>query len=539
MAVLFSPWGNMQFVDANGNPLVGGKIMTYTATSSTPLATYTDASGTVAQTNPIILNSRGAPTLGEIWLTSGLLYKFQLFDAANNLIDTVDNVSGVSGVTTTNDEWVDSGVSPVYVSASVYTAIGDQTTQLHQGRRQKFQTTAGTVYGTILTSVFTTLTTVTMQMDGNQVLDSGLSAVQNSILRNNVWSLPKRISNTSGTDTYTANVGTARYVVGDEYKINFVNQNGTTAPTLNLDGLGAKPLVSQTGALLNARQLAGQQTVYYNGTNMVVMSPVYPAMVKERNSMQTGANTITAIGTGLNVNLLATTTPIRIAFAGGFTALGQVDYLATLAADVTSFWATQTANVINYNYFDLNITTGAVTGITSILPLISQDSTAAVSVANGQHTYVYDVGLMYVGNGSAANQVYRVPAAQNLAGATTITSVSQYGKRNKQVISGISIALGSGNVLTHGFGRSVQVYTELINVTAEGGFTTGQIMPWVNQGGYDSATVRGVTFNPSSIDVGYRISTNAWMANSYSAGTNFLVTAANWTMRLTLTPQAS
>ncbi len=71
MAVL-SPPPKLQFFDANGVPLVGGKLYSYAAGTTTPLATYTSASETTFNTNPIILNSRGE---AEVWLGSPL-YKF-------------------------------------------------------------------------------------------------------------------------------------------------------------------------------------------------------------------------------------------------------------------------------------------------------------------------------------------------------------------------------------------------------------------------------------------------------------------------------
>ena len=69
MAVNLSPIGNgFQFFDSNGAPLNAGKIYTYQAGSSTPLATYTDNAGLVANTNPIILGTDGRPP-SEIWLS--------------------------------------------------------------------------------------------------------------------------------------------------------------------------------------------------------------------------------------------------------------------------------------------------------------------------------------------------------------------------------------------------------------------------------------------------------------------------------------
>jgi len=67
----------MQFFAADGTPLVGGKLYTYAAGTTTPSATYTDSTGASANTNPIILDSRGE---ANVWL-SGSLYKFELKDS--------------------------------------------------------------------------------------------------------------------------------------------------------------------------------------------------------------------------------------------------------------------------------------------------------------------------------------------------------------------------------------------------------------------------------------------------------------------------
>jgi len=56
-----TPTPKQQFLDANGNPLSGGKVYTYAAGTTTPLVTYTDESGTTPNTNPVIL----AATLGK------------------------------------------------------------------------------------------------------------------------------------------------------------------------------------------------------------------------------------------------------------------------------------------------------------------------------------------------------------------------------------------------------------------------------------------------------------------------------------------
>lgn len=90
MATL-TPSPYLQFFTAAGEPLVGGKLYSYAAGTSTPLATYTNASGGTANTNPVILDSRGE---AAVWCGTAL-YKFVLKDANDVTIWTADNVGGV------------------------------------------------------------------------------------------------------------------------------------------------------------------------------------------------------------------------------------------------------------------------------------------------------------------------------------------------------------------------------------------------------------------------------------------------------------
>jgi hypothetical protein len=91
---LLSPNPKQQFFGANGEPLVGGKIFTYEAGTTTPVATYVDAAGVSQNTNPIILDSRG---MCNIWLLSTTSYKYVVTDANDVLQFTTDNI----GVTLT------------------------------------------------------------------------------------------------------------------------------------------------------------------------------------------------------------------------------------------------------------------------------------------------------------------------------------------------------------------------------------------------------------------------------------------------------
>lgn len=81
----------MQFTDATGAPLVGGKVYTYAAGTTTPLASYTSYAATSSNTNPVILDSRGE---AAIWFGNAS-YKVILKDSLDTLIWTSDNISAV------------------------------------------------------------------------------------------------------------------------------------------------------------------------------------------------------------------------------------------------------------------------------------------------------------------------------------------------------------------------------------------------------------------------------------------------------------
>lgn len=93
-----------QFFDNNGTILSGGKIYTYLAGTTTPLAVYTTNSQTAFHTNPIILDSAGrVPSGGEIWLQLGIGYKFVLKTSTDVLIATYDNIPSSAQPPAAND----------------------------------------------------------------------------------------------------------------------------------------------------------------------------------------------------------------------------------------------------------------------------------------------------------------------------------------------------------------------------------------------------------------------------------------------------
>lgn len=189
MSQFLSPIANDQIIDANGNPLFGGQIETYLAGSSSPATTYTSSAGTTQHANPIVLNSLGyAPN--PVWLTGGIAYKFIIKDVDGVVIRTIDNISGINDSEVSQSQWVESGLTPTYIDATSFSVPGDQTTELHEGRRLKTQNTSGFIYSTIDTATFDAGVTTLELVNDSGTLDAGLSSVAYGLISSENTSLP-------------------------------------------------------------------------------------------------------------------------------------------------------------------------------------------------------------------------------------------------------------------------------------------------------------------------------------------------------------
>lgn len=97
MATLL-PEGKQSFTDDAGNPLVGGKLYTYDAGTSSPRPTYSDTAGSIPNTNPVVLDARGEAII--FWKG---VYKVVLKDSLENTIWSIDGVATTDPSNTTSD----------------------------------------------------------------------------------------------------------------------------------------------------------------------------------------------------------------------------------------------------------------------------------------------------------------------------------------------------------------------------------------------------------------------------------------------------
>ena len=300
-ALLYAP--RFFAIDANGDPLSGGKLFTYEPGTTTDKVTYADEAFTTPLANPIILDANGSAV---VWLDG--FYKFNLTDSDDTQIDgyPVDNFSTAPSSTEDsagNSEWITTGDVVTFIDADEFSAPNDRTSTYQVGRRVKCTVTAGTVYGRVVASSFAaSITTVQVVLDSGN-LDSGLSVVDIGILSVTNPSLPfatytiadatalthavtaQQIS--SGELVYAADTGAADVYVmtlapaitvlttGMLLATKIVNANATTTPTLNPNALGAKTIKRVGGAALNVGDLPANHWAMfrYDGTDMILQNP--------------------------------------------------------------------------------------------------------------------------------------------------------------------------------------------------------------------------------------------------------------------------
>jgi hypothetical protein len=137
MVAAISPDPRLQFFANDGSFLVGGKLYTYAAGTTTPLATYTSSTGGTANTNPVILDSRGE---ASVWLGSSK-YKFVLKNANDVEVWTQDNLQAGANVDGSNA----TGTWPISISGNAATSTLATTAT--------YATTAGSVTGGAVSSI--------------------------------------------------------------------------------------------------------------------------------------------------------------------------------------------------------------------------------------------------------------------------------------------------------------------------------------------------------------------------------------------------
>lgn len=435
MPLFLSPVCNDQTFDANGNPLTGGKIWTYLAGSSTPAATYTDDTGSTPQSNPVELNSLGYPTLGAIWLTGGISYKFIIQTAGLVTLRTIDNISGINDASVSQSEWVESGFVPTYINATSFSVPGDQTAILQINRRVRTTNTSGFIYSTITNSVFAAgVTTVTLSNDSGN-LDAGLSAIAYSLMSATNPSIPGSYAKLA-SPVFTGNPQAPTAADGDE---------DASIATTAFVASGVAPI----------RQTVLAGPVDSNGFSAFGGS--------------TGSTTVTASGT------------LTLTAANGLTnRRGQI---------TNPSWTGLNQNGTMYLYLDIAQGGVCTTGSTTLAPTYRWGG--ADVVTNNQFTFNIQEMVGKVGNGSAAAQTYRVFVGEVTVAGAVVTAITWYALMGRARSASLGApALSTQFLFNHNLGvERGRVVGVLRNITPEFSYVAGDEVVLVTSGIVANASV--------------------------------------------------
>jgi hypothetical protein len=243
MAVL-APQPKAQFFDASGTPLVGGKVFTYAAGTTTPLETYTDETGTTPNTNPVILDSRGECNL---WFSPASSYKVVLKSATDVLQWTVDNISTYGTLASQNSNNV---------------AI-----------------TGGTITGVTLT------VNVVGDVSGNA------GTVTNGVYLDAVQTV------TNKTITGMASASTVKDSLGTDYTIGFRSIPQSLNTTAAASDIGKHLYVSATTTVPSGVFVAGNEFLVVNSSgSAVTLTQGAGTTLRLGGTATTGSRTVAAYG---------------------------------------------------------------------------------------------------------------------------------------------------------------------------------------------------------------------------------------------------
>lgn len=108
--VYFSPISTIvQYLNNLGILAQGAQLFTYVGGSvSTPLTTYTDSTGVVANDNPMTLPASGRPASASaapvaFWTVGGALLKLVVNDAGGTQLVSIDNIPAINDLTNVNN----------------------------------------------------------------------------------------------------------------------------------------------------------------------------------------------------------------------------------------------------------------------------------------------------------------------------------------------------------------------------------------------------------------------------------------------------
>jgi hypothetical protein len=295
------------FVQGTNAPLSGGLVYFYSDPGFSIFASvYAEIGCTTPLSNPVVLD-----VYGEAEIFGNIVYYIRVADANDVTQYTISGVSfsPAAGVVSQSDWLLQSGALN-YISTTSFTIAGNQTGVFHTSRRIKVLVTAGTLYGTVVSSSFGAATTVVVSMDSGS-LDSGLSAVSVGLLDSQNTSIPNLNplpTTTGGTTAYLLNVQRGDLIAGTRIQV-IINATNTGASTLAINAGAVTPIKKFGAVALLAGDLQINQIsdLEFDGTNWQLLNPYIAATPVVYYGVDSGAVNAYVVTTapGLFASLVA------------------------------------------------------------------------------------------------------------------------------------------------------------------------------------------------------------------------------------------
>lgn len=269
---------NMRVWDATGTKvLTGGYVVTCPpgttcgCTSFTSKTTYTDSTGLVANTNPVLLDSTGS---ASIWYDGTA--KLTACNSFGAVQWTRDNVPSTATIPTSAlSEWLSVSATPTYISGSQFSVLGDYTSTYTVGRRVKITQSTGDIYATVTASTFSAgVTTITVIVDSG-TMTATITATSISLLdvTNPSIYIKPVVAKTTGYTFVTADINKT-FEFNISTSVTATLMSGSTVPS------GSFITIKNIGTVASAVNLVGNidsrtttalvrnsaLTIYSNGT---------------------------------------------------------------------------------------------------------------------------------------------------------------------------------------------------------------------------------------------------------------------------------
>jgi len=234
---------------------------------------------------------------------------------------------------------------------------------------------------------------------------------------------------TSSAFTLTPAPAITAYAENQTFDVEF-NAASTGTPTLDISGLGAKSLKFRgpTGALVSVgtRIPSGWRSkVTYDGADMIVreMPPAEPAIAAYAAPVRQTVLSGPVDSNGLP-NFGGSTGSTTVTMSGTLEATAAGGTSDRLGSITNAAWTGLSTNGTMYLYLTVNADGTCTTGSTTLRP--NYQAAGTYSTTSGQSTFNVQEMTMKVGNGSSADQAYRVFVGEVTVSGSVVSAITWY-----------------------------------------------------------------------------------------------------------------